>query len=203
MFSYRQFHDETNIATVVMVTLAELGVQTFDPSLRGQELVIHGLLQHGRFLEGRGTTLARAVKFLFDRNIQSQILLDAGRTAALKQRLLTADPNFDFALVSDLGSPTSRGLSIESDVRTGNCVMLVESRHAVARLPLHVLLLRSDGDRYVVMNSATGENHMYSHELLSVHLGTPVSFGAQSFAGLQYLYTGIAIRLNRAPAHNE
>src|SRR5438552_1962873 len=83
---------------------------------------------------------------LFDRNIQSQILLDAGRTAALKQRLLTADPNFDFALVSDLGSPTSRGLSIESDVRTGNCVMLVESRHAVARLPLHVLLLRSDGD---------------------------------------------------------
>ena len=197
VFACRHFHEESNTAAVVTVALAELGLTEFDPDFRGQELVLHGLLQRGRFLEGRGLLLANALRYLSDCGVACQILHDASRTAALRDHLTTGHPGFDFRLLTDLGSPPSRPLLIEQDLVGGVPVILVESRHARGALPLHLLLVRGEGEQFHIMNSDTGENHICSSGQLARHLNSPVSFGAGAFAGRLYLFTGIAIRLVR------
>ena len=194
--AYRHCHEETNTAAVVTVALAELGLIEFDPELRRQELTLHGLLQRGHFQQGRGLLIANALQHLRDHGMRPQILHEAPRTAALRGRLISEEPGFDFQLLTDLGSPPPQPLLIERDFREGVSTVLLESRAARARLPLHLLLVRRDRDRLLIMNSETGENHVCSDAQLAGHLSTPVSFGAVAFAGSLYLYTGIAIRLD-------
>jgi hypothetical protein len=198
LIAYRHTHEQTNVAVVVLTALAELGIQPFDPEKRGQELVLHGLIQRGVYVEGRGLLLLNALRYLFDRGVHWQVLLDAKRTAALQERVRQTNPAFEFQLVTDLGAPVARPLSIEADLDAQSLVLLVEARHALGRLPLHVLLARRDGAEFAVMNSETGENHRCSAGQLSDHLNTPVHFGAVAFAGRHYLYTGVAIRLNQS-----
>jgi hypothetical protein len=196
LVAYRHIHEESNVAAVLTVVLAEFGLAPFDPESRGQELVLHGLLQRGRFLEGRGHLVARALRYLFDRGLAYQVLHDATRTAALRERLIAERPEFDFQLLADIGNPQSRPFSPQLDVPESGAAILVESKHAAGRLPLHLLLVRRVDGLFQVMNSDTGENHVCTLEQISIHLSTPVGFGAGAFAGGLYSFTGLAIRLN-------
>lgn len=196
LVAYRHIHEESNVAAVLTVVLAEFGLAEFDPERRGQELVLHGLLQRGRFLEGRGHLLASALRYLFDRGLAYQILHDAARTAALRERLIAERTEFEFQLLADIGNPQSRPFSPERDVPESGAAILVESKHGAGRLPLHLLLLRRVEELFHVMNSDTGENHVCTLEQVSIHLNTPIRFGAGAFAGGMYSYTGLAIRLN-------
>jgi len=178
-----------------MVVLAEFGLAAFDLERRGQELMLHGALQRGRFLEDRGLTLANALRHLTDQGVATQVLHDASRTAALRQQLAGQRPEFDFQLLNDLGSPQALPLRIERDLAEGRSLILVESRAAAGRLPLHFLLLRREEDQIQIMNSETGDNHLCSIEQVTRHVNCPVTFGANAFAGRLYLYTGLAVSL--------
>lgn len=193
--SYRQFHHETNTAAAALVVMAEFGVTTFDAAERGLELELHGLLQRGRYEESRGLLLRNAVNHLFNAGLRSTILNDAERTEALQQRLAQADPEFKFQFHGDLGARSGRSLSMEYDFAGDARVLLVEAQHAARRIPIHLLLARREGDTYYVMNTATGQDHPYQPAQMAAHLGSPVSAGPIAFAGLQYLYTGIAVRI--------
>ncbi len=70
-----------------MTALAEFGLANFDVEARGQELGLHGTLQRGRFLEGRGLLIANAMRHFSNHGVIWQILHDQNRTAALQQRL--------------------------------------------------------------------------------------------------------------------
>ena len=159
--------------------------------------MLHGALQRGRFLEGRGLTLANGLRHLTDQGVATQVLHDATRTAALRQLLVGQRPEFDFQLLNDLGSPQAQPLRVERELAEGRPLILVESRAALGRLPLHFLLLRRQEDQIQIMNSETGENHSCSVEQLERHLNCPVAFGANGFAGRLYLYTGLAVSLRR------
>jgi hypothetical protein len=195
--AYRHFHEESNLAAVAVVALAEFGVAEFDPEARGQELMLHGTLQRGRFLEGRGLPIANAMRHFSKHGVIWQILHDQNRTAALQQRLIRERPDFDFQLLNDLASPQPFPLRVERDLAEGQALILVEARPALGRLPLHMLLLRRHEDQIQIMNSDTGENHPCSVEQLERHLNCPVSFGANAFAGRLYLFSGLAISLRR------
>ncbi len=178
-----------------MIALAEFGLANFDAEARGQELMLHGALQRGRFLEGRGLVIANAMRHFSNRGVTWQILHDQNRTAALQQRLIRERPESDFQLLNDLGPPQPFPLRIERDLAEGKALILIESRPALGRLPLHLLLLRRHEDQIHIMNSDTGENHSCSVEQLERHLNCPVSFGANAFAGRLYLFSGLAISL--------
>lgn len=52
--AYRQFHDQTNTATVAMVMMAEFGLAEVAVEERRQELTLHGVIQQGVYAEDRG-----------------------------------------------------------------------------------------------------------------------------------------------------
>jgi hypothetical protein len=200
MFSYRQLHDQCNTAATLLVALAELGMERIDPGRRGQELTIHGLIQRGPFLEGRGFLLAQALRYLSSRRIPYQVFHNAQRTAALHARLQPEPGAEPLPLVADLGSPAHRLFSPGFDLPEGALALLVETRPAAARLPLFLLLARRHENGFLVSNAETGENVFCTCQQLQDHLEAPLHFGALSFAARLYLHTGIVIRLEGKPA---
>ena len=196
-FAYRQFHDQSNTAAAALAILAEFGLVPLNSDKRGQELQLHGLLQRGPYEESRGWLLLNALRHLGDAGLSSTILHDPKRTAALQVRLTSADPEFKFQFDEDLGVHGQRALALEKDAANDARVLLVEARHATRTLPIHILLTRREGESYYVMNTATGQDHNYSPAQIAAHLASPVQAGAIGFAGRQYLYTGIAIRITR------
>jgi hypothetical protein len=203
LVAYRHAHEQTNTAVVLMAALSEFGLVSFDPDKPREELVLHGLIQRGLYLEDRGVLLRNALRYLFDHGVQPEVLQDTKRTAALQEYVRKAKPDYDLQFTADLGRCSARGLSPADDFRAETLVLLIEARHAIGRLPLHILLARAEGGSFVVMNSETGENYSYSGQQLCNHLNAPPGFGAMSFAGRQYLYTGVAARLNGSPALRE
>ena len=196
LLTYRHFHEESNVAAVVSVALAECGLASFDTELRRQELELHGILQAGAFREGRGLLLSNALRYLRNGGMSCQTLHDGNRTTALSKRLTAERPGFQFQLLADLNSPPAQPLIVDCHLAPGKSVALVEARAGVGRLPLHVLLARVDQDQVQVMNSDTGQNHACSLEQFKRHLASPVHFGATAFAGPLYLYTGLAFSLS-------
>ncbi|MCL5735073.1 MAG: hypothetical protein M1274_05700 [Actinobacteria bacterium] len=197
MTGYRHLHDQSNVAAAVLVALAEFGIESIDPSKRGQELTLHGLIQRGPYVEGRALLLAHALKYLFDRGVSWQIFHDSQRTTALRQRLEEAVPGFEFRLHEDLGSPATRAFSVASDLPNGALALFLEARPGFGRLPLHLLLAKRHEAGFLIMDSSNGQCFSYSRDELSVHLTAPVHFGPLNFASGMYLHTGIAIRLDR------
>jgi hypothetical protein len=201
LVAYRQTHDQTNAAVVLIASLAEFGLATFDADKRGQELVVHGLIQRGAYVEDRGTLIANALRYAFDREVPWQTIHDVKRTAQVQEHLRKAEPGYELRFPADLGPAAVRPVSIEADFSEGSLVWLIEARHAFGKLPLHVLLARRDGAEIVVMNSGTGHNYRCTTAQLSDHLNTPPQFGAVAFAGGQYMHTGVAILLNPPSGH--
>jgi hypothetical protein len=195
--AYRQFHDQTNIAAATTVLLAEFGLAELDTSRPRQELTLNGLLQRGVFEEDRGLLLRNALKHLAVAGLHWTLLHDAVRTSLIEARVRSYVPDFRLRFVSDLNSPADAGLHLESALAGGARLLLVEARHSLRGLPMHVLLIRREGDLYYAMNSHTGQDYAYELQQLSAHIATPVSAGAVSFSGSQYLYTGIAVRIWR------
>ena len=195
--AYRQFHDQSNTAAVASVVLAEFGLAHLDISKRGQELQLHGLLQRGAYEEGRGWLLRNALRHVFDAGLPATLLHDTARTAAVQGRLTAADSEFMLRFLEDLGMQGGRTLSIEKDFTNGARVLLVDAQHATRGLPIHILLVRREGESFYVMNTATGQDHKYDVAQLAAHLASPVGAGAIGFAGRQYLYTGIAVRMTQ------
>ncbi|MDQ2949376.1 MAG: hypothetical protein M3Y27_26130 [Acidobacteriota bacterium] len=195
--AYRQFHDQSNTAAVARVVLAEFGIAHLDISKRGQELQLHGLIQRGAYEEGRGWLLRNALQQLSDAGLPATILHDTARTAALQGQLSAADSELRLRFHEDLGMQGGRALSIEKDCTNDARVLLVDAQHATRGLPVHILLVRPEGESFYVMNTATGQDHKYDAAQLAAHLASPVKAGAIGFAGRQYLYTGIAVRISK------
>jgi hypothetical protein len=196
-FAYRQFHDQTNVAVATAVLLAEFGLADFDVSRPRQELTLHGLIQRGLYEEDRGMLLRNALRYLSAAGLKWTVLHDAARSAAVENRVRSTAPDFRFQFVSDLKSPAESGLHLDSMLSGDARLLLVEARPSIRGIPVHVLLVRREDDTCYVMNSHTGLDHMYELGHVAAHLATPVSMGPVSFAGLQYMYTGIAVRIWR------
>jgi len=200
--AYRQFHDQTNVAVATSVVLAEFGLTTLDSSRPRQELTLHGLIQRGNYAEDRGMLLRNALRYLATAGLNYAILHDAGRTAALQHRVRSVSPDYAFQFFGDLKSPAEPGFILEHVFSDDARLLLVEARPSVRGLPMHVLLVRREGGLYYVMNSQSGEDHAYEPGHVAMHLASPVRMGPVSFAGQQYLYTGIAVRIWREGTSN-
>ena len=195
--AYRQFHEQTNIATVTTVLLAEFGLQGLDASQPRQDLSLHGLIQRGSYQEDRGYLLGKALRYLADAGLQWSLVHDTGRTAALRNHIRRSVPDFEFRFCHDIGSAADPGLHLDSAFRDDARLLLVEARQSIRGLPVHVLLVRREGGLCYVMNSHTGQDQPYETGRLAAHLATPIGAGAVAFAGQQYLYTGVAARVWR------
>lgn len=202
MLSYRQIHDHSNTAATLLVALAELGMEQLDPVRRGQELTLHGLIQRGPFLEGRGFLLSQALGYLASRRVPYQVFHNAQRTFALHSRLQAEPSGEPLPLAVDLGLPAHRLFSPDFDLPGGALALLVEARPAAGRLPLFLLLVRRHENGFLVSNAETGENTFCTCQELHNHLEAPLHFGAMSFAARLYLHTGIVIRIEDKPAGN-
>jgi hypothetical protein len=195
--AYRQFHDQTNVAVATLVVLAEFGLIEFDTSRPRQELTLHGLLQRGLYEEDRGKVLRNALRYLSVAGLNCNVLHDVARTGAVETRIKRAAPDFSFRFFRDLKAPGEAAPHLDAAFSGDARLLLVESRPALHTVPVHVLLARRDGDLCYVMNSHTGRDHVYGLGQVATHLTSPVAMGAVSFAGLLYLYTGIAVRIVR------
>jgi hypothetical protein len=195
--AYRQFHDQTNVAVATSVLLAEFGLMELDIARPRQELTLNGLLQRGLYAEDRGTLLRNALRHLSVAGLNWIVMHDALRTAAIETRVRCHAPDFEFRYFQDLQSPANAGLHLESALSGDARLLLVEARPSLRGLPVHVLLVRREGELCYVMNSHTGQDHGYEIGHVAAHLASPVAAGPVSFGGLQYLYTGIAVRIWR------
>jgi hypothetical protein len=195
--AYRQFHDQTNTATVAMVLMAEFGLAQIETGERRQELTLHGMIQSGLYAEDRGLLLRNALRYVSDAGLKWTPLQDGSRTASVQSHLQRWVPDFEFRFAGDLGSPCQPWPHLDVVFSDEARLLLVDARHSVRGLPVHLLLVRREGDRCFVMNSQMGRDHECSTESLSAHLGSPVGAGAVGFAGLQYLFTGVGIRVWR------
>jgi hypothetical protein len=187
-FAYRQIHEQTSAAAATLVVLAEFGVRTLDPALRGQELTLHGLWQRGVFQAHRGTLLLHALKHLTGAGLRCEIRHDVQRAQAMSQVLQVAE---------DLNATSHRPVHTITDFGDEARVLLLEALPARASLALHVLLARREAESYYVMNPETGQDTTYSRWQLDAHLNSPVLMGPTTVAGRLYTYTGIAARIWR------
>jgi hypothetical protein len=194
-FTYRHVHDQTNVAVTTTVLLAEFGLVQLDTSKPRQELTLHGLLQRGLYREERGLLLRNALRHLSVAGLKYSVLHDAARTAAIENRIRRETPEFEFQFFRDLATQGETGLHLDSVFSDDARLLIVDVRHSTRGMPIHVLLARREGPTCYVMNSHTGQDHAYQPVHLAAHLASPVGAGAVSFAGLQYLYTGIAVRV--------
>jgi hypothetical protein len=194
-FAYRQFHDQTNVAATMSVLLAEFGVMPLDASKPRQELTLHGLLQRGVYSEDRGLVLRNALRHVSAAGLKWLVLHDPARTAAVANRVRREVPDFEFQFFRDLGAQAEAAFHLDSVFSDDARLLLVDARHSRHGVPVHVLLVRREGATCYVMNSQSGEDHLCEPAQLAAHLASPVSAGAVSFAGRQYLYTGIAVRI--------
>src|SRR5579872_6436403 len=103
--SYRQFHDQTNIAVATAVVLAEFGLFGLDASRPRQELTLHGIIQRGLYAEDRGMLLRNALRQLSVAGLNWILMHDAARTAAIQNRVRGASPDYAFQFFRDLKSP--------------------------------------------------------------------------------------------------
>jgi hypothetical protein len=195
--AYRQFHDQSAVAAVTMVTLAEFGLMQFDAAKRGQELVIHGLIQQGPYRGERGATLSRASVHMTRSGLAVAGRGDVKRAAAIQERLRFFEPEAEYHVGRDLGLEASPPLNLRDDLAGGARLLLIQLQMWNARVAVHPLLLRSDEDRVFLMNPLTGRDEEMPHQELSTHLASPVQAGARQFAGGIYLNTGLALRVRR------
>jgi hypothetical protein len=193
--AYRQFHDQSAMAVVTLVTMAEFGLIEFDSAKRGQELVIHGLIQQGVYRADRGTCMSRAWAHMARSGLSVAARQDSKRSVAIQQRLRVFEPQAEYHLARDLGAEASPRLNLPEDLAGGARVILLQAQMWNARLAVHPLLVRADEGRLFVMNPFTGRDEEVTHQHLSVHIASPVHAGPRQFAGGIYLDTGLALRL--------
>jgi len=195
--AYRQFHDQSNTAVVAMAVMHEFSLASLAAEERGSELTFHGVIQRGPYQEGRGMLLRNALKHLSDGGLKWTMLYNPSRGLALQEYLRRWVPDFTFRFVEDLGGKSEAWPDWDSVFADNARVILVEAKHSIRELPLHLLLARREGGTFYVMNSATGRDHEYEAAYFVSHLASPVNAGTVSFAGMQYVYTGVGIRITK------
>jgi len=192
--AYRQFHDQSAVAVATLVAMAEFGLLEFDPAKRGQELVIHGLIQEGVYRGERGACLSRAWLHMLRSGLSVAARQDGKRAIAIQERLRVFEPEAEYHLVRDLGVEASPPVNLSEDLAGGARLILVQLQMWNARLAMHPLLLRADEGLFV-MNPFTGRDEEVTRQHLSLNIASPVRAGPRQFAGGMYLDTGIALRV--------
>jgi hypothetical protein len=195
--AYRQFHDQSAVAAVTTVILAEFGLLEFDPAKRGQELVTHGLIQQGVYRGERGEMLNRAALHMVRLGLAVARRHNAKRTPAILERIRIFQPEGEYHLARDLGAEASPPLNLQTDLAGEARLILIQAQMWNARLALHPLLLRAHEGRLFLMNPLTGRDEEIAHEDLSMHAASPVQAGPRQFAGGIYLDTGLALRVHQ------
>jgi hypothetical protein len=193
--AYRQFHDQSAMAAVTLTVLAEFGLAAFDPSKRGQELVIHGLIQQGVYRGERATVANQARTYFVRSGLSVTARHDAKRSAAILERLRYFEPEIDYHFPRDLEAESSPPLNPREDLAGAARLILIQARAWNSRLDLHPLLLRAEEGRLFVMNPFTGLDVEMAPQDLSTHFKAPVQAGPQQFAGGIYLDMGLALRV--------
>jgi len=196
--AYRQFHHDSAVATATLVAMAEFGLLEFDADKRGQELVIHGLIQQGVYRGERGACLRQAWLYMERMGLTVSARQDARRAAAIRERLRRFEPQAEYHVVRDLGVEASPRLKLQEDLAGGARVLLIQAQAWNARLAVQPLLLRADEGRLFVMNPFSGRDDEVTQRHLSMHIASPVAAGARQFAGGIYLDLGLALRVAKA-----
>jgi hypothetical protein len=181
-----------------MVAMAEFGLLEFDADKRGQELVIHGLIQQGVYRGERGACLRQAWLYMERMGLTVSARQDARRAAAIRERLRRFEPQAEYHVVRDLGVEASPRLKLQEDLAGGARVLLIQAQAWNARLAVQPLLLRADEGRLFVMNPFSGRDDEVTQRHLSMHIASPVAAGARQFAGGIYLDLGLALRVAKA-----
>jgi len=198
--AYRQFHEQSAVATATLVTLAEFGLLAFDPEKRGQELVIHGLIQQGLYRGDRGDCLRGAWLHMARLGLAVSARQDTARALAIRDRLRMFEAQAEYHLVRDLGVEASPRLNLREDLADGARLMLIQAQIWNARLAVHPVLLRTDEGRLFMMNPFSGRDDEVTQQHISMHIASPVQAGPQQFAGGMYLDTGLALRVTPGDA---
>ncbi len=193
--AYRQFHEQSAVATATLVTMAEFGRLAFDPEKRGQELVIHGLIQQGLYRGDRGDCLRGAWLHMVRLGLAVSARQDTPRGVAIQDRLRLFEGQAEYRLARDLGVEASPRLHLRDDLAGGARLILIQAQMWNGRLAVHPVLLRSDEERLFVMNPFNGRDDEVTPQHISMHIASPVHAGPQQFAGGLYLDTGLALRV--------
>ncbi len=191
--AYRQFHEQSAVATATLVTLAEFGLLAFDPVKRGQELVIHGLIQQGLYRGDRGDCLRRAWLHMVRLGLSVAARQDTPRGVAIQDRMRLFEAQAEYHLARDLGVEASSRLNLRQDLTGGARLMLIQAQMWNGRLAVHPLLLRADEGRLFIMNPFSGRDDEVTQQHISMHIASPVHAGPRQFAGGMYLDTGLAL----------
>jgi hypothetical protein len=193
--AYRQFHEQSAVATAALVTMAEFGLLAFDHEKRGQELVIHGLIQQGLYRGDRGDCLRGAWLHMVRLGLSVSARQDTPRSLAIQGRLRSFDAQAEYHLVRDLGVEASPRLNLRDDLAGGARLMLIQAQMWNGRLALHPVLLRADEEKLFMMNPFSGRDDEVTQQQISMHIASPVQAGPRQFAGGRYLDTGLALRV--------
>jgi hypothetical protein len=177
--------------------MAEFGLLEFDGDKRGQELLLHGLIQQGTYRGERGACLRQARLHMIRMGLSVGARQDTQRAAAIRKQLRVFEPQAEYHVVRDLGVEASPRLNLPEDLAGGARLLLIQAQVWNARLAVHPLLLRADGGRLFVMNPFNGRDEEVTQRHLSVHIASPVAAGARQFAGGIYLDLGLALRVAR------
>ncbi len=196
--AYRQFHEQSAVATATLVTMAEFGLPAFDPDKRGQELVIHGLIQQGLYRGDRGDCLRGAWLHMVRLGLSVSARQGAPRALAIQDRLRLFEPHAEYQLVRDLGVEASPRLNLREDLADGARLILIQVQMWNGRLAVHPVLLRAEEERLFLMNPFSGRDEEVTQQHISMHIASPVHAGPRQFAGGMYLDTGLALRVVRA-----
>jgi len=196
--AYRQFHEQSAVATATLVTLAEFGVLAFDAEKRGQELVIHGLIQQGLYRGDRGDCLRGAWLHMVRLGLAVSARQDSARALAIQDRLRLFEAQAEYHVVGDLGVEASPRLNLRDDLKDEARVILIQAQMWNGRLSVHPVLLRADEGRLFMMNPFSGRDDEVTQQHISMHVASPVHAGPRQFADGMYLDTGLALRVVRA-----
>jgi hypothetical protein len=96
--------------------MAEFGLLAFDPEKRGQELVIHGLIQQGMY---RGDCLRGAWLHMVRLGLSVSARQDTPRALAIQERLRLFEAQAEYQLARDLGVEASPRLNLHEDLAGG------------------------------------------------------------------------------------
>lgn len=192
LYQYKQTHGQSCTAVAMMITLAELGLIPDTDINQTTEMAYWGTAKRSSTVGEEEILPSAAIQLLISKGAKTEAYEDTGLTAGLKAYAPT-----DYAQYET-------GLSTAKIVRQGKLdpatafndnarSFLIVGFMSATKLMTHTVLMRKEGNQISVMNPDGGSETSYSSgEIISFLAGqnAPVTF-----AGLPYLYTGIAYRV--------
>lgn len=189
---HEQDHPQSCNALAILVALAELGRGKYGGN-KGEEATLHSVLKRSSVSGEEEIMPYRTVEYLkYRKGLDTVVIEDQTRTAGLKAMAADMYKDCMDGLKAIRSSPVLRALDLASDFGKDARVFLIVGFIDKGKLMTHTILARLDGPTYYVLNPDGGTDTPYTLGDMKTFLGaSPAS--PQSFAGRNYIYTGIAM----------